>query len=470
MNEKIEMPRKRAKLGWIGFAMCLVFGVPTLADDLGKRGPTESATVPNEEVAASIAGAKTLSLAFRNAARTAAPAVVTVYSYGQNAEETEESGASAGQDGSRAEDSGPAETESGPRRTDADGFVLTGLGSGVIVERDGRIITNNHVIKNAKRVVVQMPDETEIEAAAVHGDPQSDIAVIQIDPNQRGLDVAGANTPLPIVAYGDSDRIEIGDWVLAIGSPFRLDASVSAGIISAKGRTLNRVPRARLFQTDAAINPGNSGGPLVDLDGRVIAINTAIATRNGGYQGIGFAIPINQARWIANELSKHGRVRRSAIGVRLAELNPKLARRLKLPAYLGVLAYQVVADSAADRAGVQNYDVIMEFAGVPVRDAASLQEVVERQPVGSTVEIKIYRKGEELIRSITLAPLEDVTADPNAAEENASEAETVVTPKGKPEGKETSEDSDSVPDNGNEAESENGGSADESKNSESVGE
>ncbi|MEM9364902.1 MAG: trypsin-like peptidase domain-containing protein [Planctomycetota bacterium] len=413
MNEKIWHRRDPGVFGWIAVGLCLVLSPSIRADDLSEGSSSTATSTPSEDVAASIAGAKTLSRAFRNAASTAAPAVVTVYSYGQNENQPRESG---------TEDSGPADSDSGPRRTDADGFVLTGLGSGVIVERDGRIITNNHVIANAKRVVVQMPDETEIEASEVHGDPQSDIAVIQIDPNQRGLDVAASNSPLPVVEYGDSDRVEIGDWVLAIGSPFRLDASVSAGIISAKGRTLTRVPRARLYQTDAAINPGNSGGPLVDLDGRVIAINTAIATRNGGYQGIGFAIPINQARWIANELSEHGRVRRSAIGVRLAELNPKLARRLKLPAYLGVLAYQVVADSAADRAGVQNYDVIMSFAGVRVRDAASLQEVVERQPVGSTVEIKIRREGEELIRSITLAPLEDVTAAPISPSENAPKA------------------------------------------------
>ncbi len=192
---------------------------------------------------------------------------------------------------------------------------------------------------------------------------------------------------------GDSDALEIGDWVLAIGSPFRLEATVSAGIISAKDRALRRINRGRLIQTDAAINPGNSGGPLIDLDGQVIAISTAIATRNGGYQGVGFAIPINQAKWIAQELAEHARVRRAAIGIRMAELNPKIASKFNLPAGMGVLAYQVIEDSAADRAGVKPLDVIQEFAGETVREPASLQEVIERLPVGSTQEMKVYRKG-----------------------------------------------------------------------------
>ncbi|MGI9471448.1 MAG: S1C family serine protease, partial [Rubripirellula sp.] len=277
--------------------------------------------------------------------------------------------------------------------------------------------TNNHVIAGAKRVMVQMPDETEVEATAVRGDPDSDVATLRIS-REGGFEFG---------ELGDSDILEIGDWVLAIGSPFRLEATVSAGIISAKDRALRRINRGRLIQTDAAINPGNSGGPLIDLDGRVIAISTAIATRNGGYQGVGFAIPINQAKWIADELAEHATVRRAAIGIRMAELNPKIAGKFDLPVGLGVLAYQVIENSAAQRAGIKPLDVIMEFAGERVRDPGSFQEAVERKPVGSVQDVKIYRDGEEMMLEVELATLEDPTlqqSESDASEEGESQEES----------------------------------------------
>ncbi|TWT91905.1 S1C family serine protease [Neorhodopirellula pilleata] len=364
--------------------------------------------------------ARALSQAFRQAARKATPSVVTVFSYGQNSGEPRAT-LDSDSDGD-IEEIPPGDEALGPQppaTSEDDGLPLTGLGSGVIVDLgfdasrsvDGNknnlpnrsaywILTNNHVITDARRVVVQLPDETELAASDVYGDPDSDVAVLRVE----------TDLPLKTATLGDSDRMEIGDWVLAIGSPFKLEATVSAGIISAKNRTLGSIRRGRLFQTDAAINPGNSGGPLIDLDGDVIGINTAIATRNNGYQGIGFAIPTNQSRWIARELAQFERVRRAAMGIRLAELNPKVATKLKLPAYLGVLVYQVISGSAADLAGLKNMDVILEFAGQRVQKPGALQEVVERQPVGSTQTIKIYRNGEELLKEIVLAPLEDPTA------------------------------------------------------------
>jgi serine protease Do len=345
------------------------------------------------------AGPRALSRAFRSAARKATPSVVTILSYGQ-------------QDVLRSrrlprgdEDSESDEDQSARR----DENQLTGLGSGVIVSDDGMVITNNHVITGAKRVVVQLPDETEIEATEVRGDPNSDVATLRIA-REEGFECA---------ELGDSDLLEIGDWVLTIGSPFRLEATVSAGIISAKNRELRGIKRGRLIQTDAAINPGNSGGPMIDLDGRVVAISTAIATRNGGYQGIGFAIPINQAKWIAGELSKHGLVRRAAIGIRMAELNAKIAKKFNLPPGLGVLAYQIIEDSAAERAGIEPLDVIMEFAGEPVRDPGSLQQAVERKPVGSVQDVKVYRGGKEIMLKVELATIEDPTA--TAAEVEADD-------------------------------------------------
>ena len=203
--------------------------------------------------------------------------------------------------------------------------------------------------------------------------------------------------------------MEIGDWVLAIGSPFKLEATVSAGIISAKNRRLERIRRGRLLQTDAAINPGNSGGPLIDLDGNVIAINTAIATRTTGYQGVGFAIPINQAKWIADELANHGRVRRAAMGTTLVELKPRLAKKFNLEPHLGVLVYQIIEGSVADRAGFKQLDVILEFAGERVHSSNSLQEVIERKPIGSIQEVKVLRAGEEIMLKVELAPLDDPT-------------------------------------------------------------
>ncbi len=331
------------------------------------------------------AGPRALSRAFRVAARKATPSVVTIYVYGQNINQP------------AARNNDPAAADAEPQLPDEE--RLSGLGSGVIVDAAGMVITNTHVITGAKRIVVQLPDETEYEAVQTIGDPDSDVAMLKIQGDQ----------PFPPAGIGDSDAMEIGDWVLAIGSPFKLEATVSAGIISAKNRRLTRIRRSRLFQTDAAINPGNSGGPLIDLDGNVIAINTAIATRNTGYQGVGFAIPINQAKWIADELAKHGRVRRAAIGATLVDLKPRIAEKFDLPANLGVLVYQIIKGSAADQAGFKQLDVILEFASQRVQSSSSLRELIEREPIGSTQDVKVLRAGEELMLRVELAPLDDPT-------------------------------------------------------------
>lgn len=350
-----------------------------------------------------LVGPRALSRAFRNAARKATPATVTILSYGQV-------NVMANQNPPAAP-ANPLEGDAEPeQRPEPDENQLTGVGSGVIVSKDGMIITNNHVITGAKRVVVKLADETEVEATAVRGDVDSDVATLNI--KRKG--------GFPAVELGNSDLLEIGDWVLAIGSPFRLEATVSAGIISAKDRALRRISRGRLLQTDAAINPGNSGGPLVDLDGRAIAISTAIASRNGSYQGIGFAIPINQAKWIADELAAHNKVRRAAIGIRMAELNPKIAGKFKLPVGLGVLAYQITRDSAAEKAGIKPLDVILEFAGEKVSDPSSFQEIVERKPVGSIQDVKVYRKGKEIMLQVELATLEDPTLQKEESQKNDS--------------------------------------------------
>ncbi|WP_144058168.1 S1C family serine protease [Novipirellula maiorica] len=379
---------------------CLVFlgylfaslANPVLADELAAASED---TQSSSEIQA---GPRALSKAFRVAARRATPSVVTVFAYGQNVETDEE----------EAETERPGPTPPKKESVNGDAIPLTGLGSGVILSETGLIITNNHVITGAKKVVVQLADETEIEAVEVHGDPDSDVAIVRIERDE----------PFDVATLGDSDQMDIGDWVLAIGSPFRLEATVSAGIISAKNRTIKRIRRGRLLQTDAAINPGNSGGPLVDLDGKMIAISTAIATRNGGYQGIGFAIPINQAKWIADELAEYGRVRRAALGISLAELNPKVSKKVNLPVGLGVLVYQVISGSAGERAGLKPLDVILEFAGERVRKPSSLQEVVERKPIGSMQEVKIYRAGKEMTVQVELASIEDPTLQKSEDDES----------------------------------------------------
>jgi serine protease Do len=358
--------------------------------------------------------ARSLSRAFRDAAREAGPSVVTVLSYGQN---QTLSGETTDEDQPETDEQSPDEPvgPTPPQQSEDGEFELSGLGSGVIInpfpdadkkanedETTYWVMTNNHVIANAKKVVVELPNETELVAEKVHGDPASDIAVLQVTSAEA----------LKVAQYGDSNTLDIGDWVLAIGSPFKLEATVSAGIISAKNRRLDRIRRSRLLQTDAAINPGNSGGPLVDLDGNVIAINTAIATRNGSYQGIGFAVPMDQAKWIARELASFGTVRRSTMGITTVELNAKMAKMFKLPEGLGVLVYEIIRDSPADRAGLTKLDVITEFAGQPFRKAIDLRDAIERQPVGSTQSLKVIRKGREIELEAVLAPVDDPTATP----------------------------------------------------------
>jgi serine protease Do len=369
-----------------------------IASDLGERAANPAPLKEgsdSEVIAALQAGPRALSLAFRMAAKRATPSVVVLYAYGQNGDEPDDSPAEAAEDElpllERAEIPAPPPTED----------KLTGIGSGVIVSEDGLIITNNHVITGAKRVVVQLPDETRVDADVVRGDPDSDVAIVRVKFPEK----------LQAVTIGNSDQLEIGDWVLAIGSPFRLEATVSAGIISGKDRRMDRIKRSSMLQTDAAINPGNSGGALIDLDGKAIGISTAIATRSGFYQGVGFAIPINQARWIADELDRHGKVRRAAIGTTLVDLKPRIAKKFNLPAYSGILVYQIIKGSVAEKAGIQRYDVITEFAGQRVRDSTALQEAIERQPIGSRQPIAVTRDGKRVELAVELATADNPTGE-----------------------------------------------------------
>ena len=270
-----------------------------------------------------------------------------------------------------------------------------GLGSGVIIDPTGVVLTNNHVVEGADEVTIELSDGRQFQATDIKTDDQSDLAVLRIKVEGK----------LPAAVLGDSDKMEIGDWVLAIGNPFDLDLTVSAGIISGKSRILPSGRRAEFLQTDAAINPGNSGGPLVNLDGEVVGINTAIASSSGGYQGIGFAIPANLARWVTGQLIKTGTVQRAYLGVRIEEITAPLAQKLGVERAQGVLVAEVYPDTPAAKAGFREGDIILACAGHQVRNPRQLQEVVEQSPLGSTQQVDLLRDGKRLSLPVVVSPL-----------------------------------------------------------------
>ena len=271
----------------------------------------------------------------------------------------------------------------------------SGVGSGVIVDPSGIVLTNNHVVEGADEVVVELTDGREFKAKEIKTDPESDLAVIRL------ADAAD----LPTAKLGDSDKLSIGDWVIAIGTPFELETTVSAGIISGKGRELGGIRRAQFLQTDAAINPGNSGGPLINLAGEVVGINTAIASNSGGYQGIGFAIPVNLAKWVSGQLIAKGKVERAFIGVQMGPLDAKMAAKLGVKNRKGVLVNDVVPGSPAAAAGVQELDVITAFDDQPVDGTRALQEIVERSAIGTPHKLTVFRDGKQLTLSVSVKPL-----------------------------------------------------------------
>ena len=268
------------------------------------------------------------------------------------------------------------------------------MGTGVIIDKSGIVLTNNHVVEGADTVTVRMSDGREFKATDIHTDPQSDLAVLHVD----------AKGDLPAAHLGNSDNLEIGDWVIAIGNPFGQEKTVTAGIISGKGRELGS-QRTKFLQTDAAINPGNSGGPLVTLDGEVVGINTAIASNSGGYQGIGFAIPINQAKWVTEQLVKNGSVSRAYLGVAIGELTEELAPKFGAKRGDGVLISDVYPDTPAAEAKLQEGDIITKFAGKPVHNPREVQELVERAPLNTAQAVEILRDGKPKTVNVTVKAL-----------------------------------------------------------------
>jgi serine protease Do len=360
----------------------------------------QGSIVRGDEVKQAMDHARSLSLAFRKAAESTMPSVVTVISESErelpvNSDRLRELLNDPRYRRLFPDGELPFDI---PGEEGSEGATLppaVNVGSGVIIDREGFVLTNNHVVANADKIIVRLPDGRELAVANVQTDELSDLAVLKLR----------SSGSLPAAELGNSADLQIGDWVIAIGSPFELEATVSAGIISGKGRGIDKIRRGRLLQTDAAINPGNSGGPLVDLSGRVVGINTAIASNNGGYQGIGFAIPVDRAKWVARELLEHGRVRRAFLGIHIDVLLPETAKKLRLPPRSGVFVSNVMGGSPAETAGMQINDVIVEFAGEPVRGPRDLQDVVERKPIDSKQSCKIMRNGEPMTLDVVLKPL-----------------------------------------------------------------
>lgn len=272
------------------------------------------------------------------------------------------------------------------------GYKQQGVGSGFVISQDGYIVTNNHVVEDAHQIKVKLANGKEYEGKVAGRDPKTDLAIVRIE---------GASGLQPL-RLGNSEDLKVGSWVVAVGSPFGLEQTVTAGIVSAKGRVIDSGPYDNFIQTDASINPGNSGGPLINMKGEVVGINAAIIARG---QGIGFAIPVNMAKEIIPQLEEKGHVTRGWLGVSIQEMTPELAKSMGLKETKGALVAQVVSGSPAEKAGIERGDVITEFDGKAVADSKDLPRIVASTPVGRTVTVKFSRDGKTTERQVKLGEM-----------------------------------------------------------------
>jgi len=273
-------------------------------------------------------------------------------------------------------------------------FKQRSLGSGFIINKDGYIVTNNHVVENADKIEVILKDEKEFDAEIVGRDVNTDLALIKIKPDRD----------LPVLLFGDSDALKVGQWVVAIGSPFGLEHTVTAGIVSAKGRVIGSGPYDDFIQTDASINPGNSGGPLINMQGKVVGINTAIIA---GGSGIGFAIPINLAKNIVDQLKTSGEVIRGWLGVGIQNISKQVAEYYGIKSEKGVLVTEVFPDDPADKAGIEPQDIILSINGIEVGTSREITSMIADLGVGETVKIKALRNGKTRTFSVKIAKREE---------------------------------------------------------------
>ena len=372
----------------VTIAVALLFVVATLkpqwlgrgTDPLGVGAPAATAIVPLPAPVQNVAliGPGTAATGYSVAAKRASPAVVSITA-------------------SRAPQRGRTDDPMyrfffGDRARQMPEERQVGLGSGVIVSPAGYLLTNNHVIEGADDVEVLLGDGRSAKARTIGSDPESDIAVLKIDLDK-----------LPVIAFGDADRLQVGDVVLAIGNPFGVGQTVTSGIVSALGRNSLGINIFENFiQTDAAINPGNSGGALVDVGGNLVGINTAIFTRSGGSMGIGFAIPVSTARMVLEQIVKNGGVTRGWIGVEVQEITPAVAESFRLQSTRGALIAGVLRGGPADKAGMKPGDVLVEVEGRPVADPTSMLNLVAALAPGNSARLKLKRAGKDLDASVTV--------------------------------------------------------------------
>jgi serine protease Do len=360
---------------------------------LTAQSPTATKAPPAE----ALSQANTLSDAFRHSANQVLPAVVSIRNEVQPKLTKRDIRTPRGTRPGLPREFGELDPllkrffEQMPDMEEMQAMPRMSSGSGVIVDSSGLILTNNHVVAGGGKVTVRLYDGREYVATDVRTDPATEIAVIKIKA-----------TGLPTAQLGNSDDLKIGDWVLAVGQPFGLENTVTAGIVSATGRAVGITRHEEFIQTDAAINPGNSGGPLVDLKGRVIGINTAISSSSGGFQGIGFAVPVNVAKWVSSQLEKDGKVHRAYLGVGIQDVDQALADQLGLANPHGVLVTEVMPNSPAAKAGIQSQDVIVEFGGAVVGSRRNLQALAGRAAIGTAVPVVVLRDGKRVELKVTV--------------------------------------------------------------------
>ncbi|MGN6545390.1 MAG: Do family serine endopeptidase [Aureliella sp.] len=390
-----------ALTGMLGFGAAV--GSYVHGDAAVKATPVvyKTSTAPEvspAEAKRAVSSAKDLSIAFRVAADKVLPAVVTIETKSKPTPATHNKRRQAqsfpgGQNpfaGTPFEDmlKGFSVPEGGQFESQGPQAPSEGLGSGVIIDPSGLILTNNHVVAGGDNVevLVRLWDGREFKAEKVSTDSKTDIAVVKI---------SGASD-LVAAPIGDSDQVAVGDWVLALGQPFGLESTVTAGIVSATHRSVGINARESFLQTDAAINPGNSGGPLVNLDGEIVGINTAISSRGGGNDGVGFAVPSNLAKWVSDQLVKNGEVHRAYLGVGIQPVTADLAKQFNVKPREGVVVTDVYPDTPAAKAGLQSGDVIRSFAGVKVDSPRELQLLVERAQMGRPHPVELVRSGKSM--------------------------------------------------------------------------
>ncbi len=349
--------------------------------------------VTGVSLTAAVAAALQVPESFAEVARAAKPAVVNIFS----TRTVREPEAGGGEPGDPSEEFFRRYFGEGPSRRPQQ---QRSLGSGFVISADGYIATNAHVVQQAEQIRVKLSSGDEYEAKLIGTDQKTDVALVKIKPRDT----------LSVARLGDSDTLDVGDWVVAIGNPFGLSATVTAGIVSAKGRVIGAGPYDDFIQTDASINPGNSGGPLLNTRSEVVGINSAILSRSGGNVGIGFAIPINLARHIVDELRGRGRVVRGWLGVSIQDVTPALAKSFGLERPRGALVADVEPGSPAAKADLERGDIITEYNGTPIEESHRLPTLVANTEIGQRAELKVLRSGRERTLTATVAEQPSPTA------------------------------------------------------------